>query len=100
MNAAGIQFAEQEVTPVILFSGNFSYQLATPTAMGDLAAASQVLSKWHDDLTAYSELINERFLKSQPPTFDIPAATQIGQDDLAGLDIVYAPDIFPKIVMA
>ena len=32
INAAEIQFSEAEITPIILFSGNFSYNLATPMA--------------------------------------------------------------------
>ena len=98
--AAGIQIAEQEITPVILFSGNFSYNLTTPEPDRNLAAASQVLAKWQTDLSAYCELITDRFLTPQQPTLSIPTPTRIGNDDLGELDIHYAPDLYPLIALS
>jgi hypothetical protein len=98
--AAGIQFAEQEITPVILFSGNFSYKLAVPETASNLAAASQVLAKWQTDLSAYCELITDRFLTPQQPVLSIPTLTRIGKDDLGELDIPYAPDLYPLVALS
>ena len=42
INAAEIQFSEQEIMPIILFSGNFSYDLTTPNTGANLAAASRI----------------------------------------------------------
>jgi hypothetical protein len=98
--AAGIQFAEQEITPVILFSGNFSYNLATPEPDRNLAAVSQVLAKWQTDLSAYCELITDRFLTPQQPVISIPTPTRIGKDDLGELDIPYAPDLYPLVALS
>lgn len=88
VTAAQIQFAEQEVIPIILFSGNFGYNLTSTS--DDLAAASQILANWQADLSAYGELINERFLGSSP-TLSVPANVAIGYDDTSNLEIVDAP---------
>jgi hypothetical protein len=93
--AAGIQFAEQEITPVILFSGNFSYNLTTPEPANNLASANQVLATWQNDLSAYCELITDRFLTPQQQVISIPTPTVIGNDDLGELEIPYAPNVFP-----
>jgi hypothetical protein len=98
--AAGIQFAEQEITPVILFSGNFSYNLATSETASNLGAASQVLAKWQTDLSAYCELITDRFLTPQQPVISVPTLTVIGKDDLGELDIPYAPDLYPLVALS
>jgi hypothetical protein len=98
--AAGIQFAEQEITPVILFSGNFSYNLATSETASNLGAASQVLAKWQTDLSAYCELITDRFLTPQQSVISIPTPTRIGKDDLGELDIPYAPDLYPLVALS
>jgi hypothetical protein len=96
--AAGMQFAESEVTPVILFSGNFSYNLATPEPSNNLVAVSQVLSNWQTDLSAYCELITDRFLNPTKPTISV--ATAVGtDDDLAGLEIPYASNLFPVVAL-
>jgi hypothetical protein len=98
--AAGIQFAEQEITPVILFSGNFSYNLATSETASNLAAASQVLAKWQTDLSAYCELITDRFLTPQQPVLSAPTPTRIGKDDLGEMEIPYAPNLLPLISLS
>ncbi len=58
--AAQIQVAEQEVKPIILFSGNFSYPLISEGE--PLSAIRQILTNWPNDLAVYSDLITERFL--------------------------------------
>jgi hypothetical protein len=95
--AAGMQFAESEVTPVVLFSGNFSYNLATPEVSENLVAVSQVLAKWQTDLSAYCELITDRFLNPTKPT--IAVETIVGDGDLAELGIPYAPNLAPVVAL-
>jgi hypothetical protein len=83
---------------VILFSGNFSYNLATPSASKNLAAVSQVLNNWQTDISDYSELIADRFLNPARPTISVP--TMVGGDDgLDGIDIPYAPNLFPVVAL-
>jgi hypothetical protein len=56
---AAIQFPEQELMPVILFGGNFGYQL---DAADKLTQLTQILAKWQTDLTDYQQLIEQHFL--------------------------------------
>jgi hypothetical protein len=97
---AGMQFAEREITPVILFSGNFSYNLSTPEVGNNLVSVSQVLTNWQIDLSAYCELITDRFLSSDRPRTLVTTPVSIGTDDLAELKIPYAPDLLPTIALA
>jgi hypothetical protein len=92
--AAGIQFAEQE------FSGNFSYNLAAPEPDNNLAAVSQVLAKWQTDLSAYCELITDRFLTPQQPVLSVPTLTVIGNDDSGEIEIPYAPNLLPLVALS
>jgi len=59
INPAAIQFPEQELMPVILFGGNFGYQL---DAADKLTQLTQILSKWQTDLVQYQQLIERHFL--------------------------------------
>jgi hypothetical protein len=99
ITAAGMQFPEQEIKPVILFSGNFSYNLVTSGLGDNLAAVSQVLGNWQTDLAAYCELITERFL-STTPVIDLPLIAQNGDGNLTALEIPYAPTLSPITTVA
>jgi hypothetical protein len=90
IKAANIQFAEQEANPIILFSGNFGYNLSNSN--DSFTAAQQVLATWQTDLSLYQELITERFL-GEPQTLSIPTDVVIGHDDFEGLEIVDAPPL-------
>ena len=59
INPAAIQFPEQEPMPVILFGGNFGYQLDTTDKLTQL---TQILTNWQADLTEYQQLISQHFL--------------------------------------
>ncbi len=90
--AAGIQFTEQEVIPVILFSGNFSYNLFSSESRDSLGEASQILTNWQTDLSAYCELITDRFLNSISP---IDSNSSIDR-----AEIPYAPNLYPTLTFA
>jgi hypothetical protein len=94
--AAGIQFDDLEITPVVLFSGKFIYNL-TALELGDnLATASRILTNWQTDLSAYCELITDRFLSPQIPTLSLPVPA--GTDaHSAAMEIPYAPNLHPAI---
>jgi hypothetical protein len=96
--AAGMQFAEQEITPVILFSGNFRYNLAS-SGLGETAAAvGRVLTNWQTDLSAYCELITDRFLSPGTPTLSVPTVVAKDEDNLEPAnEIPYAPNLYPTL---
>ncbi|WP_310487798.1 hypothetical protein [Chamaesiphon sp. VAR_69_metabat_338] len=89
--AAGMQVADREMVPVVLFSGNFNYHLGTPETGADIAVASRVIDNWQTDLATYSELISDRFLSPNQSTISVP--TSIDIDRLAQFEIPYAPDL-------
>jgi hypothetical protein len=97
IGAAGIQFAEQEITPVILFSGNFSYNLASSELGETAAAVSQVLTNWQTDLSAYCELITDRFLSPGTPTLSVPTVIANDEDNLETEEIPYASNLYPTL---
>ncbi len=98
INAAQIQFSEQEITPVILFSGNFGYNLTAPEVGNNLAAVSHILANWQIDLATYRELITDRFLGSPPPV-SVGSDIIIRHDDLDGIEVVDAPNLYPLVAV-
>jgi hypothetical protein len=91
IEAAGMQFNDAEITPVIMFSGNFSYNLSNVESGDSLSAASQVLTNWQTDLSAYCELITDRFL-SDRKVIELATASQNGDGNLE-MEIPYAPSL-------
>jgi hypothetical protein len=95
VKAASMQFTEEEVMPIILFSGNFGYNLSNGGTGDTLATAQQVLANWQTDLTVYQELVTERFLGIPRLPALLPNLTDIaiGRDDLGGMEILDAPKL-------
>lgn len=62
INEASIQFPDQLATPVVLFAGNFSYDIANLSIEERVKKIDSNIGNWQNDLAAYTELINERFL--------------------------------------
>ncbi len=69
---AAIQRTEQSLTPVVLFSGNFSYSLARSTDQP--AELTQIVQNWQTDLNTFESVINSRFLDSTEPVFEAVTA--------------------------
>jgi hypothetical protein len=67
INPAAIQFPEKEPMPVILFGGNFGYQL-DPT--DKLAQLTQIITNWQTDLIEYHQLITQHFVTKQAPAIE------------------------------
>jgi hypothetical protein len=62
VNDAVLQFSEQEPTPVVLFSGNFSYDLMKESGTDRLKQLSEIINNWQNNLDTYRDLINTKFL--------------------------------------
>jgi hypothetical protein len=92
INPAAIQFPEQEPMPVILFGGNFGYQLDETDKLTQL---TNILAKWQTDLAEYQQIINQHFGSNIRPVAieeslpKIMAATE--------LTIENAPNLLPPI---
>lgn len=70
INDATLQFPESEALPVMLFSGNFSYDLAELSEDERAQQLSQTISNWQTDLDTYRDLINTKLLAQMPSTPD------------------------------
>lgn len=101
VNAAEIQESEQSATPIILFSGNFNYNLSALNTRSNLAVVGGILADWQQDLSVYRELISERFLGGDQPEHDNSTPVQILEaafvkencsNNLDELEIGYVPD--------
>jgi hypothetical protein len=96
--AAQIQVSETEVEPIILFSGNFGYNLAAPEDGNSLDTVSSILANWQMDLSAYYELIAKRFLTPKP-ILTTPIATAVEPDEFEGIEVIDAPNLYPLIAV-
>lgn len=68
VNEAALQQPDQTTTPIVLFSGNFSYDIASITGSDKLATLYQALSNWEADLETYKDIVNTKFLASLAET--------------------------------
>jgi hypothetical protein len=91
INPAAIQFPEQELMPVILFGGNFGYQL---DAEDKVAQLTTIVTKWQTDLTEYQQIISKHFLATAVEEF-LPSRL-----DTTALNMINAPTVLPTFVAA
>lgn len=68
VNEAAIRQPDETTTPIVLFSGNFSYDIASLTASEKLASLAQALDNWSADLETYIDIVNTKFLTSLAET--------------------------------
>jgi hypothetical protein len=62
VNDASLQLPEEESKPVILFSGNFSYDLSELDGPAKLEKLSALVGNWQSDVDTFRDLINAKFL--------------------------------------
>jgi hypothetical protein len=62
INEASIQFPEREATPVVLFAGNFSYDISKAAEGEKTDRIAQIIGNWQQDLHTYTGSIEERFM--------------------------------------
>lgn len=70
INEAALQLPEAELIPVILFSGNFNYEIAGTTQDERLGNLHQIIQNWQVNLETYKELVNTRFLGQESLRLD------------------------------
>jgi hypothetical protein len=63
INEATVQQPDQSAAPIILFSGNFDYELKALDNATDQTKLQQVLENWQEDLKLYQEVV-EKFKQS------------------------------------
>lgn len=65
LNEAFLQLPEQEKMPIMLFSGNFDYELSAESLNERRSKLEEILKTWRDDQEIYTEVVN-KFAASQP----------------------------------
>jgi hypothetical protein len=61
INEATLQMPENEEVPIVLFTGNFNYELASDANLDKIERIKQILDNWQQDLEKYTEVV-EKFL--------------------------------------
>jgi hypothetical protein len=62
VNDATLQMPEEEAKSVILFSGNFSYDLSELDGTEKLAKLATLMGNWQSDVDTFRDLVNAKFL--------------------------------------
>ncbi len=53
---------KDKAIPIVIFSGNFNYQVTGSNSQEKLDLINQVIENWFNDITTFSNLINNKFL--------------------------------------
>ncbi|MCL1476002.1 hypothetical protein [Argonema antarcticum] len=78
VNEVSMRFEDRKTVPVILFSGNFSYDIPTETGEERLKSFYRVLDNWQADLEIYKNIVNTKFLaKATEKAADVPEEVPI-----------------------
>jgi hypothetical protein len=64
INEASVQQPEQNPNPIVLFSGNFDYDLAGGDPAANVARLQEILTNWQQDLALYQEVVG-KFKKAE-----------------------------------
>ena len=75
INEAALKLPESETVPIVLFSGNFNYNLTSNSPGDRLSKLKNIINNWQQDLELYQEVvakfanvqIAERSQKTQEP---------------------------------
>ena len=59
INEAGLKMPESEQVPVILFSGNFNYDLSNEAVDAVLPKINSIVTNWQQDLAIYTEVVGK-----------------------------------------
>jgi hypothetical protein len=81
---AALRQPDETTTPIVMFSGNFSYDLASKKEEERLTSLYQAIENWQADLDTYKDIINTKFLASGfqptvmvPDTFTMSATAKV-----------------------
>ncbi|MBV6627278.1 MAG: hypothetical protein KI793_30790 [Rivularia sp. (in: Bacteria)] len=74
--------------PIVIFSGSFSYQVIGKTVEQKLSYVNQVIGNWFTDITAFSNLVNDKFLADVTGNISLTeAAVEVAQANAEGSDL-------------
>ena len=66
VSEAAMRQTDETTTPIVLFSGNFSYEIASNSKAEQLKNLYQALNNWQADLETYTDIVNNKFLAVTP----------------------------------
>ena len=73
VNEAILQQPDETTNPVVLFSGNFSYDIAASDETQKLASLHMAIDNWQKDLDTYKDIITSKFLsQTNEPAVVVP----------------------------
>lgn len=73
INEAALRNPDETTTPIVLFSGSFSYELSGETGAQRLENLHQAIDNWQDDLETYASIIKTKFIShSDESTLLVP----------------------------
>ena len=74
--------------PIVIFSGSFSYQVIGNSVEQKLGFVNQVVGNWFTDITAFSSLVNDKFLADVTGNISLAeAAVQVAENNSDGSDL-------------
>ena len=74
--------------PIVIFSGSFSYQVVGNSVEQKLGFVNQVVGNWFTDITAFSSLVNDKFLADVTGNISLAeAAVQVAENNSDGSDL-------------
>ncbi|MDZ8264628.1 hypothetical protein [Nostoc sp. ChiQUE01b] len=62
INEASLRNPDETSTPIVLFSGSFSYEIISETVLERKNSVHQAVDNWQADLAIYQEIINTKFI--------------------------------------
>ncbi|BDA76513.1 hypothetical protein CAL7716_106790 (plasmid) [Calothrix sp. PCC 7716] len=71
INEAALRNPDESTTPIVLFSGSFSYEVSGSTSEEKLNNLLKAMGNWQTDLQEFSDLINHKFLGASQETASI-----------------------------
>jgi hypothetical protein len=71
INQAVINLPDKTAIPALLFSGNFTYNIASNSPQERVEQVAKGISDWQSDLEAFREIVNQRFLRQQETVFNV-----------------------------
>ena len=79
---------KEKKIPIVIFSGSFSYQVAGNSVEQKLGFVNQVIGNWFTDITAFSSLVNDKFLAGVTGNISLTeAALQVSEGKADGSDL-------------
>ena len=81
VSEAALRNEDETSTPIVMFSGSFSYELSGENGSEKLSLLNQAIDNWEVDLETYSNIINNKFLAKMTET-TLVVTTQAAVTDL------------------